>query len=246
VLAIGICGTTSGGGHFHPAVTICLTIFRGFPAKKAPGYILSQIFGAYFAAILVYYQWKPFILDAEVALRATNLYDQVQFTPSGTAGIFALYLPTGQTYGNVFLNEFINSSFVALAIWACLDPSNIAIPPVSVPFVIALAYAAVIWGFAVPGVALNTARDLGGRLMAMTIWGTEAAGGRYAAISALTNFVATLFSVCVYEFFFVDSDRVVPAAQLEYARVMTNHRRLRPNAGLDDLPETEYPVGSKA
>lgn len=227
VLALGICGaTSSGGGHFHPAVTVSFTLFRGFPAIKAPGYILAQIFGAYFAAIIVYYQWKPMILEAEAALIAANQYNLLQFTPNGPAGIFAFYLPPGQGYGNVFLSEFINSSFVTLTVWACLDPTNPAIPPAAGPFVVGIAYAVIIWGFAGAGIALNTARDLGGRLMAITIWGTEAAGGQYAAIAALTNFVAGLFAIFFYELFFVDSDRVIPAAQMEYARVMMNHKRL--------------------
>lgn len=37
VLALGICGATSGGGHINPCITIAFTIFRGFPVKKAPG-----------------------------------------------------------------------------------------------------------------------------------------------------------------------------------------------------------------
>lgn len=77
-------------------------------AKSARRYILAQILGAYVAAILVYYQWKPFILDAEAVLRATGVYDLVQFTSSGPAGIFATYLPSGQSYKYGFLNEFIN------------------------------------------------------------------------------------------------------------------------------------------
>ncbi|KAF8627016.1 hypothetical protein AX15_004597 [Amanita polypyramis BW_CC] len=225
VFALGVCGATSGGGHINPCITICFTIFRGFPVKKAPGYIVAQIIGAYVAAVIIYHQWEVFILEAEAVLKKAGLYDQVVFTPSGTAGIFALYLPPGQTYGRVFLNEFMNSTFVALVIWACLDPTNVALPPAFAPFVIAMAYAAVIWGFAVPAIALNSARDIGARLMAMTYWGKEAAGGPYAAVAALTNIVATFFAICLYELFFVDSDRVIPAAQLEHARVVMNHKR---------------------
>jgi len=225
VLALGICGAPNGG-HFHPGLTICLSLLNRFPAWKAPGYIIAQIFGAYFAAVLVYYQWKPLIVAAEAALKEANLYSQVQFTPSGPAGIFALYLPPGQTHGFVFLNEFINSAFVGLAIWACLDPSSVYFPPALVPFIIGLAYAVCIWGFAGAGLALNSARDIGGRLMAMSIWGREAAGGSYAAIAALTNIVATLFAFFVYEIFFVDSDRVVPKERVEYTRIATNHKRL--------------------
>lgn len=74
-------------------------------------------------------------------------------------------------------------------------------------------------------VAANSARDLGGRFMAMTIWGAKgtyrsrcterlhywqrnsASGGRYAAIAALTNIPATLLAAAIYEFILSDSKR---------------------------------------
>jgi glycerol uptake facilitator-like aquaporin len=56
-------------------------------------------------------------------------------------------------------------------------------------------------------VSANAARDVGGRLAALTIWGKDAAGGKYAAIAALTNFVAMIVAVVFYEVFFTDSSR---------------------------------------
>lgn len=56
-------------------------------------------------------------------------------------------------------------------------------------------------------VAANTARDVGGRLAAIAIWGTRASGGRYAAIAALTNILATVAAYAFYEFIFKDSNR---------------------------------------
>ena len=56
-------------------------------------------------------------------------------------------------------------------------------------------------------VAANTARDVGGRLAAIAIWGTKANGGKYAAISALTNILATLLAFSFYEFVLKDSSR---------------------------------------
>ena len=55
--------------------------------------------------------------------------------------------------------------------------------------------------------AANTARDVGGRLAAIAIWGTRASGGRYAAIAALTNILATVAAYAFYEFVFKDSNR---------------------------------------
>jgi hypothetical protein len=56
-------------------------------------------------------------------------------------------------------------------------------------------------------VAANTARDVGGRLAAIAIWGTRANGGRYAAIAALTNILATVLAYAFYEFALKDSSR---------------------------------------
>jgi len=56
-------------------------------------------------------------------------------------------------------------------------------------------------------VAANTARDVGGRLVAVAIWGSKASGGRYAAIAALTNILSTVIAYATYEFIFKDSSR---------------------------------------
>ena len=61
--------------------------------------------------------------------------------------------------------------------------------------------------FSVFSVAANTARDVGGRLAAIAVWGTRASGGRYAAIAALTNIPATVAAYAFYEFVFKDSNR---------------------------------------
>jgi hypothetical protein len=41
----------------------------------------------------------------------------------------------------------------------------------------------------------------------MSIWGMKASGGKYAAIAALTNILAMLFAVILYEFLLADSSR---------------------------------------
>lgn len=49
-----VVGAMSSGGHFHPAITLCQVVFKGFPAKKAPFYIFAQLRG-YRAAFLYPY-----------------------------------------------------------------------------------------------------------------------------------------------------------------------------------------------
>lgn len=223
LFALGVAAGVSGG-HFSPAVTICFVLFKGFPARKAFRYIVAQIFGGYVGSMLVYYQWKPLIQLSVGALVAEGK-SELLFTPNGPPGAFGLYLLPGMTLGSVFLNEFVCCVFVGLVIWAAQDPTNAMLPPVMAAPTVALAYAAAIWSFATPGIALNAARDVGGRLWALTIWGLEAGGGRYAAIAALTNIPATIFAVVLYEMFLVDSDKPINPQAMDFVRLAQGNRR---------------------
>ncbi|KDQ11549.1 hypothetical protein BOTBODRAFT_67910 [Botryobasidium botryosum FD-172 SS1] len=222
VFAITVCGMTSGG-HFSPSVTIAFALFRGFSWRKVPGYILSQIFGAFLACLIVYGQYRQQILEIEESLMAAKL-ESVIFSPQGTAGIFAIYPNAGQNLGNVLMNEFFVCFFLGLVIWGVIDPSNIFVTPSSIPFVVGLAYTALIWGYVPVTLAANAARDLGGRFAVLAIWGTSSWPGRYAAISALTNIPATILAALFYELFLADSSRVVVKAAREVVANADAHR----------------------
>ena len=66
--------------------------------------------------------------------------------------------------GLVFLNEFVSCTLLALLVFAVLDNSNIFISFNNAPFIIGLGYALIIIAFGFNSVALNSARDLGGKL----------------------------------------------------------------------------------
>jgi len=238
VFAIGICGATSGG-HFNPAVTITLVVYKGFPPLKAVRYIAAQILGGYVACLLIYAQWHDLIRESELVLTAAGTLESTLFTPQGPAGAFGLYPLTGLNLGRVFLNEFVTDAFLALVIWGSIDPTNILITPQISPFVIALAYAVAIWGFGTTTLSANPARDIGGRLAAMSIWGMPAAGGSYAAIAALTSIPATMFGGLLYEIFLTDSSRVIPKAQREYMEVHHNHAHTTSESGSSDVASHE-------
>lgn len=72
-----------------------------------PRYIVAQILGAYIAGIIVYGQYKNFIVLAEGVLAEAGLLESTQFTPNGPPGIFALYLSPEQSLGRAFLTEFV-------------------------------------------------------------------------------------------------------------------------------------------
>ncbi|KAF9444826.1 aquaporin-like protein [Macrolepiota fuliginosa MF-IS2] len=221
VFAVGVCGGTSAG-HFNPSFTIAHCVFRGFPVPTALRYLVAQILGAYVACLFVYYQYKFIIVQIEATLRERGTLDQLAFTPGGPAGIFAFYLPQGQSLCGAFLNEWISSAFVGIVYWASIDPSNSIITPVVSPFVSAFAYGVTIWGFGAAGVALNSARDIGSRLWVVTVWGLPALGGPFAAISALTNVPAMLFAAVLYEMLLSDSGRIVTTEALIQIRLRSN------------------------
>lgn len=65
LLTVGVCyglgiafgviiSSAVSGGHLSPCFTIAFWLYKGFPARKVPFYILSQIFGAFIAALVVY------------------------------------------------------------------------------------------------------------------------------------------------------------------------------------------------
>ncbi|KAI0320564.1 hypothetical protein OF83DRAFT_1169192, partial [Amylostereum chailletii] len=86
--------------------------------------------------------------------------------------------------------------------------------------------------FSPAALAANPARDIGGRLAALTIWGLDAGGGKYAAIAALTAFPATLVAFLLYEFVFTDSSRVVSSGALEHLRAHQLHMEHKDGGGI--------------
>ncbi|KAJ8089212.1 hypothetical protein PM082_014460 [Marasmius tenuissimus] len=222
IFAVVICAGTSGG-HFNPCLTITFMVFKGFPPLKGLRYIVAQILGGYVACLLTYAQYSRYIHLAEAALEQAGTLDAVLFTPNGPAGAFGLYVMPGSNLGLVFMNEFVTDTVLALAIFGCLDPTNVFATPTTIPVFIAAAYAGAIWGLSIPGLAANSARDVGGRLAAMTIWGTRASGGSYAAIAALTNIVSTLIAFVLHEMLLADYSRVVPRPQREFMWLHMNH-----------------------
>ncbi|TBU53757.1 aquaporin-like protein [Dichomitus squalens] len=256
VLAFVVTQPTSGG-HYNPGVSIAFAIMRRISPQKALRYIVAQILGAYCACLLIYVQYGDAIKQVEAELSAAGTLASTLFTPSGPAGVFAIYLAPGTSFGRVFLNEFVCDFVIGLVIWAVDDPSNHTVSPVAAPWIIAFVFALMVWSYSSVGgeyivsaknhadalplltqpwidsshvsVATNTARDLGARLMAITIWGLEAGGGPYAAITALTNILATSLAAVFYELVFADYSRVLtPAsADLLAAQVAYNEHASR-------------------
>lgn len=125
--------------------------------------IVSQIFGAFVAGMLVMGMYWPEIQ----VLKAANLAKEgTAVFNGGAASILCSFPNPAQTnLGYLFLVEFFVDSFIGIVIWSCLDPANPFVSPVSVPFTIGLSYGCMIWGFAANTISTNLARDLGTRIV---------------------------------------------------------------------------------
>ncbi|TVY22796.1 Aquaporin-3 [Lachnellula hyalina] len=203
--AIIVCGPTSGG-HFNPAVTLCLAVWQGFPWSKVPRYIFAQIFGAFMAGMILVGQYHPQLMALSAEVQAKGLSPNSLGGPGSILCSFPA--PTETNYGYLFLIEFFVDSFIGLVIWAVLDPANPFVAPASAPFVIGLAYGNMVWGFGAATIATNLARDLGTRIVAAIFFGGDAFD-RYAPIAVFTNVPATFFALFVYEVILRDSFAII-------------------------------------
>lgn len=206
-LAIITCAATSGG-HFNPAVTVSFAVWRGFPWRKVPLYIFAQCFGAFMAALILMGQYHEQLQELS---HLTHKAGKGDVFMGGPASIFTTY-PTKDQHnlGWLFLIEFFVSSFLGLVIWAVLDPANPFMTPIAIPFVIGIAYAVMVWGFAPISISTNLAKDLGCRAVATLFYGSKAWTYRsYFWISLFVNIPATLFATAYYEMVLRDSlDRI--------------------------------------
>ncbi|KAF1978937.1 aquaporin-like protein [Bimuria novae-zelandiae CBS 107.79] len=243
--AIITCAPTSGG-HFNPAITICFAFWQGFPWKKVPYYIFSQIFGAFIAGLVVMGQYH----EQMTAFAAKSIAEGKGTVYNGGPASLLCSFPgaTQNNLGYLFLIEFFVDSFIGIVIWATLDPANPFISPASAPFVIGMAYANMVWGFANITISTNLARDLGTRIVAAIFYGGESFSYKnYSWIAILVNVPATFFATCYYEFLMRDSLKKIGAGHAVHAGGEEGlQMHLTKTRTFEDMGDGEVVVGRKA
>lgn len=183
----------------------------------------------------------------------------------------------GQKIGFVFVNEFVCTMVIGIAVFSVLDPSNseapsakipsemadsgfntVFITPSSGPLLIGAIYFVCIVCFAPNSIALNTARDLGGRFAAGmsecsvsrtrsdnnlrkgAIWGSGAFPAGYSALAALTNIAGTLVGAAFQVFVLSDSNRPPTAAHVAAAASTVPPVSPGPGVGTNGKAEAGY------
>jgi glycerol uptake facilitator protein len=142
------------GAHLNPAVTVALAVFRGFPWAKVLPYWLAQTAGAFVAASLVFWNYRPAFLKTDPLLEKT-------------AGVFATFpaFPNAPFYG--FLDQVIGTALLLLMIFAITDERNQPVGALGPVLVGSVVVAIGISFGGMHGYAINPARDVGPRLFTL-------------------------------------------------------------------------------
>lgn len=150
-MGIYIAGRVSGA-HLNPAVSLSLAIYRDFPWRKVLPYSLAQTAGAFVAAALVYWNYRPAFQAFDPGLEKT-------------AGIFTTFPAFPQVPFAGLLDQAIGTALLMMLILAITDERNQ--PPganLGAPM-IGLVVVAIGMSFGgMHGYAINPARDFGPRL----------------------------------------------------------------------------------
>jgi len=200
-LMLGVYTAGASGAHLNPCVTLTNVLFRDFPIKRFPIYLLAQLLGAMCAAAVVYGNYKSAI---DVYEGGAGIRTVPGYSDHATAGIFATYPAPFTTRAGQFFSEFIGSTILMFMIYALKDDGNLGagmLTPVALMFVMFGIASCFGWQ---TGFALNLARDLGPRLVTYAIgYGNQvwASSGYYFWIPMVAPFCGCLVGGLLYDFF---------------------------------------------
>ncbi|EGZ08899.1 hypothetical protein PHYSODRAFT_252268 [Phytophthora sojae] len=151
------CSEGVSGAHLNCAVTFAHAVYGRLPWWKVPGYVVSQVVGAFLGALAIY------LLDYQ----KLNKVDPDQET---TQSNFATYPSADISNITAFYTEALATAMLLLCIYAITDQNNRSPGTVGTPFAFALMIMALGMSFGMnTGYAMNPARDFGPRLLTYVV-----------------------------------------------------------------------------
>jgi len=208
MLAIYCVGGISGA-HINPAITLAFAVLGKFSWRDVPGYIASQVVGAFLAAAVLYGLFHPLLAEKERDKSITRGKAGSEIT----AMCYGEYFPNPGKHGNgagsydatehdkhnatlselaAFLAEFLGTAILALMVFALTEERNAATPQARLaPVFIGITVAVLICVLApLTQACFNPARDFGPRLFAYFAgWGEVAIPGP-RGLGFLTVYIA--------------------------------------------------------
>lgn len=209
-LAIYAAGAVSGA-HLNPAVTLSFALRRGFPWSKVPGYIGSQVVGAFLAAAGVSFVWNGIITHYETANKISRggsngilsgLIFSANWPHPGLVGYSGDALTQDPMWVGIG-TEIIITALLVITILGIVEdrvPSAANVAPLAIGIVVA----ALVGLFApIEMASLNPARDFGPRIWMLLIgYGSNAIPGPNFNIIVTTIFplVGGPLGAYIYDF----------------------------------------------
>lgn len=140
------------GAHLNPAVTLAVAVFRGFSWLKVIPYCIAQTAGAFCAAAIVYWNYRPQFHVVDPGL-------------THTAGVFTTFPAFPQFLSAGLLDQTIGTAMLLFLIFAIIDDRNQPPQANLTPILIGVIVVGIGMSFgAMHGYAINPARDFGPRL----------------------------------------------------------------------------------
>ena len=185
-VAIYAVGSISGA-HINPAVTIALACVGDFPWEKVPLYILAQLSGAFFGAVVVWMHYLPH-------WKATK-------DPATQLAVFSTGPAIRSTWANL-LSEIIGTFILVfvLSTFGANKFSDGLTPLVIGGLIVAIGLSL----GATTGYAINPARDLGPRIahFVLPIIGKGRSDWGYAWIPVVGPILGGVFGALLYKALF--------------------------------------------
>ena len=180
-VAVFVAGPMSGA-HINPAVTLGLAMAGKFSWSLVPGYILSQLIGAFLAAVMIWFQYRD------------------HFAATDDEGVKLAVFSTAPEIRNTVNNLFseIFGTFILV-----LGVLYIAEPEVGLGSISALPVALLVFGIGLSlggttGYAINPARDLGPRIAHALLPVKGSSDWGYSWIPVVGPSVGGLLAALVY------------------------------------------------
>lgn len=151
-----------GGAHINPAVTVGLASIGEFPPGQVPGYILSQLLGAFFGAVLVWLSYLPHWRPTEDPAAKLGVFATAPAVRSAPANLLAEIIGTAVLVFGVLA---IGANAAELADSSRKVDLAAAFSTGTAPLLVGLLVFSIGLSLGGPtGYAINPARDFGPRL----------------------------------------------------------------------------------
>jgi glycerol uptake facilitator protein len=140
------------GAHLNPAVTLTVAVLRGFSWVKVIPYMIAQTAGAFCAAAIVYWNYRPQFHLVDPGL-------------DHTAGVFTTFPAFPDMPSAGLLDQTIGTAILLFLIFALIDNRNQPPQANLTPILIGAIVVGIGMSFGgMHGYAINPARDFGPRL----------------------------------------------------------------------------------